>query len=459
MEKEKILRKIPSVDEVLNSPHFSSLLSSYPRRLLVERVREVLEEARQEILSGRKKKVPSLEEVKESVSSRVRMSLKKVVNATGVILHTNLGRAPLSEAAIEHLIEVARGYSNLELDLSTGKRGSRYMHVVDYLLKITGAEDAMVVNNNAGAVFLALNTLSRGKETIVWRGELIEIGGSFRLPEIMSLSGARLREVGTTNKVYLHDYEEAISEETGLLMKTHPSNFRIVGFTHEVSLEELVELGQKYDLPVLYDAGSGALVDFREKGFAGEPTIKDAVKTGVSVVTFSGDKLLGGPQAGIVVGKREFVERMKKNHLNRALRIDKLTLAALEATLQHYFEDDPWQSVPALRILTASLEDLEKRAKRLAHKLKKLIGDEGKVEVVETRAETGGGALPTITIPSFGVSISHSRVSSQNFQKLLRDGDPPIIARVEKEKVILDMRTIFPGEERIILEAVRRILQ
>jgi L-seryl-tRNA(Ser) seleniumtransferase len=459
MKKEEILRKIPSVEEVANSSPFSSLLSQYPRRLLVERVRDVLQQIRKEILAGKRKEPPSIEEVVDGVSVTIKLSLRKVVNATGVILHTNLGRAPLSEEAISHLIDVARGYSNLELNLSTGKRGSRYMHVVDYLLKITGAEDAFVVNNNAAAVFLALNTLSRGKEVIVWRGELIEIGGSFRLPEIMSLSGARLKEVGTTNKVYLHDYEEVISEETGLLMKTHPSNFRIVGFTHEVTLKELVELGEKYNLPVLYDAGSGALVDFKEKGFSGEPTIQEAVEAGVSIITFSGDKLLGGPQAGIVVGKKEFVEKMKKNHLNRALRIDKLTLAALESTLVHYFEDDPWEKVPALKVLSLPVEKVEKRARILAGKMEDVVGGKGEVAALPTSAESGGGALPAVSLPSFGVSLSLFDFSPQELQELLRKNEPPIISRVENDRVIFDLRTIFPGEEEIILQAVENILQ
>jgi L-seryl-tRNA(Ser) seleniumtransferase len=459
MKKEEILRKIPSVDEVVSSSSFSSLLSQYPRRLLVERVRDLLEGVRQEILAGKRREVPSLEEVVDSVGLKVKLSLRKVVNATGVVLHTNLGRAPLSEEAISHLIDVARGYSNLELNLSTGKRGSRYMHVVDYLLKITGAEDAFVVNNNAGAVFLALNTLSRGKEVVVWRGELIEIGGSFRLPEIMSLSGAKLKEVGTTNKVYLRDYEEVISEETGLLMKTHPSNFRIIGFTREVTLKELVELGGKYNLPVLYDAGSGALVDFKEKGFAGEPTIQEAVETGVSIITFSGDKLLGGPQAGIVVGKKEFVEKMKKNHLNRALRIDKLTLAALESTLIHYFEENPWEKVPALKILSLPLGEVERRARSLADRLGKVVSKNGEAVALPTTAESGGGALPTVSLPSFGVSLSLFNFPPQELQELLRKNEPPIISRVENDKVIFDLRTIFPGEEEIILQAVKNILQ
>jgi L-seryl-tRNA(Ser) seleniumtransferase len=456
MGKKDLLRQIPGVDEVIGSSEFKNLLANNPRHLVVERVREVLDEVRKKILKNPQPKlnvVPSHAELAEKVEKRLRPNLKKVVNATGVILHTNLGRAPLSKQAQEHLVTVSSGYSNLEIDLHTGKRGSRYMHVIELLCKLTGAEDAMVVNNNAAAVFLALNTLARQGEVVVWRGELIEIGGSFRLPEIMSMSGAFLREVGTTNKVYTRDYEEVITENTALLMKIHPSNFRIVGFTREVSLAELIELGNKHGLPVLYDAGSGALIDFKEVGLPGEPTIKEAVKAGVAVATFSGDKLLGGPQAGLVVGKKEFVEKMKRNHLNRALRIDKLTLAALEITLRHYFEENPWEIIPVLEILSRPVDLVKKQAKGLAKKLSKVLGDKATVNTIPTQAESGGGAFPNVPIPSHAVSIKFKKTSPQKLQEKLRENQPPIIARVEDEAVLLDMRTIFPEDEAIICAA------
>lgn len=456
MGKKDLLRQIPGVDEVISSPELKTLLANNPRHLVVERVREVLNEVRKKILKNPQPKlgiVPSHAELAEEVEKKLRPNLKKVVNATGIILHTNLGRAPLSKQAQEYLVVVSSGYSNLEIDLQTGKRGSRYMHVIELLCKLTGAEDAMVVNNNAAAVFLALNTLARQGEVVVWRGELIEIGGSFRLPEIMSMSGAFLREVGTTNKVYVHDYEEFITENTALLMKIHPSNFRIVGFTHEVSLTELVELGNKYGLPVLYDAGSGALIDFKEVGLPGEPTIKEAVKAGVAVTTFSGDKLLGGPQAGLVVGKKEFVEKMKSNHLNRALRIDKLTLAALEITLRHYFEENPWEAIPVLGILSRPADLVKKQADRLAKKLSKVLGDKAVVNTLPTQAESGGGAFPNIAIPSHAISIKFKKTSPQKLQEKLRANQPPIIARVEAEAVLLDLRTVFPEDEAAICAA------
>lgn len=465
MKKEYLLRKIPSVDELLRQQEFKKLSEQHPRRLVVEKIRQVLDEIRLEIL---KEKAPSeaikakeieaalrIDNLALKVKQKLKPSLRKVINATGVVIHTNLGRAPLAEEAQKQIVEVARGYSTLEIDLTTGERGSRYFHAVELLTTLTGAEDALIVNNNAAAVFLILNTIAKGKEVIVWRGELIEIGGSFRLPEIMKMSGATLKEVGTTNKVYLNDYKEAITEETALLMKVHPSNFRIVGFTREVELKELVEMGKKHNLPVFYDAGSGALVDLKAKGFTGEPTIQEAVEAGASLVSFSGDKLLGGPQAGIIVGKKELVQKLKKNHLNRALRIDKLTLAGLEATLKFYFEADPWEKVPVLNFLSTRVEKLKKRAERLADKLKKEIGGKGEAKAIPTHAESGGGALPACSIPSYGVSLLLKDFPAQRLQEYLRNFEPPIISRVQDEAVVFDLRTVFPEDEEIILKAIK----
>lgn len=459
-KKEEWLRKIPSVDDLLQSKEFQRLCQIYPRRLVVEKIRQTLDEIRQPIKefalsSAETEKLLQIKNLAQNVENKLKPSLRKVINATGVVIHTNLGRAPLHSKAQKQILDIAGSYSTLEFDLTTGERGSRYFHAVELLTSLTGAEDALIVNNNAAAVFLALNTFASGKEVIVWRGELIEIGGSFRLPEIMKMSGAILKEVGTTNKVYIRDYEAAISEETTLLMKVHPSNFRIVGFTKEVKLKELVELGRRYKLPVLYDAGSGALVSLSEKGFFGEPTVQEAIKAGASLVTFSGDKLLGGPQAGIVVGKKEFVEKLKKNHLNRALRIDKLTLAGLEATLKLYFEDNPWEQVPVLKLLSTPVDKLKSRAKKISAKINKETGV--KAEAVATQAESGGGALPATPILSYGVALSHPKLQVQRLQELLRNFEPPIIARVQENKVILDMRTIFPEEEKIIIEALKKI--
>ncbi len=467
MKKENLLRKIPSVDDLLKTSDFQELCQQHPRRLVVEKIRQVLDEVRQEILkdenikaaerAGKIEETLKTTNLAEKVREKLKPSLRKVINATGVAIHTNLGRAPLAKKAQDQIAEVASGYSTLEIDLATGERGSRYFHAVELLTTLTGAEDALVVNNNAAAVFLTLNTIAQGKEVIVWRGELIEIGGSFRLPEIMKMSGATLREVGTTNKVYLKDYEEAITEETALLMKVHPSNFRLVGFTREVELKELVELGKKYNLPVFYDAGSGALVDLKAKGFTGEPTIQEAVEAGASLVSFSGDKLLGGPQAGIIVGEKNFIQKLKKNHLNRALRIDKLTLAALEATLKLYFEADPWEKVPILQVLSEPVENLKKRAQNLAQQLNKIMKGKGQAEPLLTQAESGGGALPACSIPSYGVSLVFLNFPAQRVQEFLRNFEPPIIARIQEETVILDLRTVFPEEEKIIIEAVKAI--
>lgn len=460
IKKEEWLRKIPSVDDLLQTKEFKELCQANPRRLVVEKIRQTLDEIRQKIKetapeSNDIKNLVQVRNLAQIVENKLKPSLRKVINATGVAIHTNLGRAPLSSEAQKQIEEIAMSYSTLEYNLSTGERGSRYFHAVELLTTLTGAEDALIVNNNAAAVFLALNTLASGKEVIVWRGELIEIGGSFRLPEIMKMSGAALKEVGTTNKVYLGDYKTAITEETALLMKVHPSNFRIVGFTREVELKELVELGMMHKLPVLYDAGSGALINLSERGFPGEPTIQEAVKAGASLVTFSGDKLLGGPQAGIIVGKKEYVEKLKKNHLNRALRIDKLTLAGLEATLKLYFEENPWEKVPVLKLLFTPVDKLKQRAKKIAAKINQETNF--KAEAIPTQAESGGGALPATPISSFGVALSSLRIPAQKLQEYLRNFEPPVIVRVQEDKVILDMRTIFPEEEKIIINALKNI--
>jgi L-seryl-tRNA(Ser) seleniumtransferase len=460
---KEYLKRIPKVDEVLKWPAVKSAVEMFPRELVVDGIRFALEEVRNRILSSA---APESEAdvfsdleatVKRWIKKVADFHLKPVVNGTGVVLHTNLGRAPLAEEAIERIKEVSRGYSNLEFDLERGKRGSRYSHVEALLKKLCRVESAFVVNNNASAVFLALNTLASGKEVIVSRGEMIEIGGSFRIPEIMKISGARLVEVGTTNKTHLKDYEEAITENTGLLLKVHPSNYRIVGFTKEVEIKELVSLGRKYGIPVMYDAGSGALVDFSEKGFREEPAVQRAVEDGADVVTFSGDKLLGGPQAGIIIGRAEYVEKMKKNHLNRALRIDKLTLAALEATLRLYLEDNPWEKIPTLRMLSESAEEVRKRAKKLKRILQTEFSGKIEVEVINTVSQSGGGALPNVLIPSAGIALTIYGMSPTCVEEALRHTDPPVIVLIQDEKIVIDCRTLIKGDEKRIVSALHQI--
>jgi L-seryl-tRNA(Ser) seleniumtransferase len=368
----ELLRKIPSVDELLIDKRISSLLDDTSRKIVVDSIREVLEQKRKSILKLKDCTQVDISEenivelVREEVRQRKEYSLKRVINATGVVVHTNLGRSLLCEPALSHLVEVSRSYSNLEFDLDRGVRGSRYVHVEDLLCELTGAESAMVVNNNAGAVLLTLNTLAKDKEVIVSRGQLVEIGGAFRIPDVMKRSGAMLVEIGTTNRTHLRDYQEAITDNTALIMKVHTSNFQVVGFFSEVPLKDLVALGRKHNIPVIEDLGSGNLVDLSKYGLMKEPPVQEVVSAGADAVMFSGDKMLGGPQAGIIVGRKELLERIKRNPINRALRIDKLTLAALEATLRFYRdEEEAVNNIPTLKMLTMPVETIKKKAKRL----------------------------------------------------------------------------------------------
>jgi L-seryl-tRNA(Ser) seleniumtransferase len=385
--------------------------------------------------------------------------LRRVVNATGVILHTNLGRAPLCPEALQRILEVGRGYSNLEFDLDKGERGQRYDHVSRLICALTHAQDTLIVNNNAAAVLLVLNTLSEGKETIVSRGELIEIGGEFRIPEIMRKSAARLREVGTTNRTRLSDYEKAINKETGLILKVHTSNFRIVGFTEEADIETLVALGQKRRIPVMDDLGSGCLINLDNYGLEHEPTIREVLATGVDVVTFSGDKLLGGPQAGIIVGKKEILEKIKKNPLNRALRIDKFTLAALEATLMHYLDPvNATEKLRSLKALTEPVAAVKKRARKLINKLQKSNLDSLEFFLRDDFAAAGGGSLPTQKIPTVLVGIKNKNMTASRMEESLRKLDVPIIVRVDKNEIFIDLRTVAEDEFGFIVEGLRQIL-
>ena len=466
--RQRYLRTLPAVEELLHRPPIQTLLKIHSRPVVVDSIRKVLGEKRLTILQGVEEEVAAAgsltpdqwtDAVEEAVAATFRPSLRPVINATGVVLHTNLGRAPLSEEALRNLLEIAGGYSNLELDLETGERGSRYEHVEKLLCRVSGAESGLVVNNNAGAVFLALNSLAEGKEVIVSRGQLVEIGGSFRIPDVMRKSGARLVEVGTTNRTHLRDYEQAITEETALLLKVHTSNYRILGFTAEVPLKDLAALGGARGLPVMEDLGSGCFIDLSPYGIEHEPTVQETLQAGVDVVTFSGDKLLGGPQAGIILGKKRFIDRIKMNPLNRALRVDKLTLAGLESTLRVYLDENRVLStLPALGMLTCPLKELESRARRFQRKLSKEISGECQITLREDSSQVGGGALPLQVLPTRVVAIRPLKLSAAALEERLRRSEPPVMARVKEEEVLLDLRTVAGEEEAALLEAVKKAL-
>ncbi len=449
------LRKLPSVDRLLREEAIRALVEEHGHDLTVEAVRQALDLARQGILAGGA--CPPTEELVEmaraSLQALLRPTLRPVINATGVIIHTNLGRAPLSAEARAAMEAAARGYSNLEYDLEAGRRGSRYVHAEELLCRLTGAEAALVVNNNAGAVLLILSALARGGEVIISRGQLVEIGGGFRIPDVMRQSGARLVEVGTTNRTYLEDYEEAIGEDTALLMRVHRSNFRLTGFVHEPSLGELVELGRKHGLDVVDDLGSGALLDTSVYGLAHEPTMQESIAQGAALVSASGDKLLGGPQAGIIVGRGDLIARLKRHPLTRALRVDKTTLAGLQATLLHYLKGEAEEKIPVWRMIATPLEALQERAEAWAERLREAgIA----ASVVDGRSAVGGGSLPGETLPTKLVAIEAD--SPDELARRLRLGDPPVIGRIEGDRLLLDPRTVLEGEDELLLEAVRRAL-
>jgi L-seryl-tRNA(Ser) seleniumtransferase len=467
-ERSQLLRKIPKVGELLAAREVKELLTIHPVEVVREGIRNGLERLRQTIQSTAKAEDITNETFtlsrllplfQEEIAKQVSPHLRRAINATGVVIHTNLGRSPLSERALRAVEEVSKGYSNLEYDLAKGVRGSRYAHVEEILLRLSGAEGGIVVNNNAGAVLLALNTLAVGREVIVSRGELVEIGGAFRIPDVMARSGAVLREVGTTNRTHLRDYEEAINDNTALLLKVHTSNYRVVGFTAEVSLEELVRLGTKYNRPVLNDLGSGCLIDLSVYGLEKEPTVQEAIQAGADVVTFSGDKLLGGPQAGIILGKKELIDGIKANPLNRALRIDKLTLAALESTLIAYLsEGGAIQEIPTLRMLTIPSEDLRKWAKRLERLLKGAT-NRASIEMIKENSQVGGGSLPLQNLPTWAVAVKPHKARVEALEAELRNQDPPIVARISDDRIILDLRTIHADELRTVAQGMTQALQ
>lgn len=465
MNKGKILSKLPSVDELLNNKKIINLLEEVPRNVVVNEIRNSLEKYRKKILSMDEESLDKFKididkiifHIIDSSDKFMDMSLKEVVNGMGTVLHTNLGRALLSETIKDRVWSVANGYSTLEIDVSTGKRGIRYSHVVELIKFITGAEDVLVVNNNAAAVMLVLSTMAKDKEVIVSRGELVEIGGSFRVPEVMKLSGTKLVDVGTTNKTHLWDYESAITENTAALLKVHTSNYRILGFTDSVGLKDLVELGNKNKIPVIEDIGSGVLVDLRKYGLMYEPTVQESIAAGIDVVTFSGDKLLGGPQAGIIVGRKCYIDEMKKNQLTRAFRIDKLTMVALEATLRLYLDEEKaMRTIPTLRMLTESLDSINKRAKTLHSMIvsRKLDLD---VDISNDYSEVGGGALPLEKLPTHAITIKARNISSSQLEDKLRKYSTPIFTRVNDDKVIIDLRTVKEEQYEIIVQALVEI--
>jgi L-seryl-tRNA(Ser) seleniumtransferase len=450
-----LLRQLPSVDELLQEPSVRELAGSVPRWVVVSAVREVLARWRRTLADERREAgrldPPSREalasEAREEATRRDRPALRRLINATGVIVHTNLGRAPLADAAIERVLDVARGYSNLEFDLERGDRGSRQAHVEWLLCRLTGAESALAVNNNAAAVLLATSGLAQGKEIIISRGELVEIGDSFRIPDIVHRAGGILREVGTTNRTYLRDYEAAIGPASGMLMKVHTSNFRIMGFATDVAVAELAALGRRTGLPVVEDAGSGALLDLSRIGLAREPRPAESIRAGADLVTFSGDKLLGGPQAGLIVGKRAPIEQLRRNPLARAVRIDKLTLAALEATLRLCLDGTrAFSEVPVLKALAMPLEEVDRRARRLLEHISTLASDHFELSVINGVSEVGGGTLPLEAIPTRLVALRPTRVTAQAVEERLRGTDPPVIVRIKDGRVLLDPRTVAESE-------------
>ena len=465
--QQTLLRQLPGVDSLMELAKRETSFKRIPQSVVAGSIRRVIDAKRQAILNSdpavNKSSLSDsrmIDAVKQAVNIAMTPNLRRIINATGVVVHTNLGRSLLAPEAIENLLTVAGRYSNLEYDLSIGKRGSRYSSVEDLICEISSAEAALAVNNNAGAVLLCLETIARGKEVIVSRGELVEIGGSFRVPDVMAKSGGILKEIGTTNRTHLKDYENAIGSNTGLLLKVHTSNYSVVGFTAEVALRDLVDLGAANEIPVMEDLGSGTFIDFSKYGLLKEPTVQDSVTAGTDVITFSGDKLLGGPQAGIVVGKKAVIDKIKKNPITRALRIDKLTLAALESTLRLYRDEEKASRIiPTLRMIMLPLEEIQKRARRLAEGLTKIGDSRMHIQLLERSSKTGGGALPLMDLPSLCVGVQIEGISPNKLEKMMRSYEPPIIARIEDDLYVMDPRTIQEDEIATIETAFENLIK
>ena len=465
MNKNMLYRNIPKVDVLLENQDIVTLIENHHRDVVVDVIREEIDKLRNFIKENDdvnliEEKINNLiENIKISTEKVYSYNIKKVINGTGTILHTNLGRAIISKKHADYLSEVVTSYSNLEYNLEEGKRGERYSHFEKLICKITGAEAAMAVNNNAAAVMLVLSSMAAEREVIVSRGELVEVGGKFRIPDVMKSSNAHLVEIGTTNKTHLEDYEDAISENTGAFLKVHTSNFKILGFTESVSIEELCKLGREKDIPVIEDIGSGVLVDLSKYGLEYEPTVQDSIKAGVDVVSFSGDKLLGGPQAGIIVGKKKYIDKMKKNPLTRAFRIDKFTATILEMIFHEYLnEEDAIKNIPVLSLITKDLKEIEKNANALFNKIENLenVAD---INVEDTFSQIGGGSLPAERIKSKSVTIMPKNISTQSLEAKLRAGKNPVVGRISEEKLILDMRTVLEDEIDILAQKLIDILK
>ncbi len=450
------LRNLPSVDSVMGTDVVVGIVGAYNREWVVNLVRQELDQARKRVRQG--DAAPTALELAEAVGwmvqSIARVEPRHVINATGVVIHTNLGRAPLSRAAGNAIDQTARGYTNLELDLGSGRRGSRQAHLQSLLCQLTGAEAALAVNNNASALLLCLSALAAGKEVIVSRGEAVEIGGGFRIPDVLAQGGSTLVDVGTTNRTYARDYESAITDNTAALLKVHASNFRVEGFTASVEARELVELGERYGIPILHDVGSGCLLPTERYGLAHEPLPQESIAAGVGLVFFSGDKLLGGPQAGIVVGKKDLVTRLERHPLARAVRIDKLSLAALTATLLHYLGEEAEAEIPVWRMISASPEAIKQRAQGWQSRLAPGTG------VEPSRSAVGGGSLPGETLPSWVLAVTVENIpgGAEEVMGRLRRADPPVLARIEGDRVLLDPRTVLPEEEEALIGAVKTAL-
>ena len=467
-----ILRALPSVDLLTNEVWFSKLENHHSRGLLIKATRNALDTIRMDVLSGVMQETPSISDMQKKIEIHAMRlaqgNFRKIINGTGVVLHTNLGRAPLCQKALETIRDVAEGYSNLEFNLGSGERGSRHSIVEQLICELIGAEGAMVVNNNAAAVMLVLSELSKNKEVVVSRGQLVEIGGSFRIPDVMVQSGAILKEVGTTNKTHLKDYESAVNENTAALMKIHTSNYRICGFTQEVDQADMVALGQKYGIPVIEDLGSGSLLDLSEYGLPYEPTVQEALISGMDIVTFSGDKLLGGPQTGIIAGRKELIERVKRHPLARAFRIDKLSLAALEGTLIQYLDkENAIKMIPALRMLTRSYEELVGDGENLLRVLKEAVnvdllnegiksreieGKDIEMSLEDDYSEVGGGSMPLHKMKTVVVAIQMTTKSPDELSRLLRKGQVAVVGRIAKNKFLLDVRTVSENEYKPLVD-------
>ena len=465
--QQKMLRMLPGVDHLLEVAEDLPFFNGIPAAVLTNSIRKTLEVRRKKILAEDldidEESLSDdriIELVKLAVSEAMAPNLKNLVNATGVVVHTNLGRSLLPDMVIDNLKVIAGQYSNLEYDLKAGKRGSRYSVIEDILCEISGAEAGLVVNNNAGAVLLCLETIAKGREVVVSRGELVEIGGSFRVPDVMAKSGGILKEVGTTNRTHRRDYENAINDNTALLLKVHRSNYSVIGFTAEVLLKELVEVGSGHNIPVMEDLGSGTFIDFSKYGLVKETTVQESVASGADVVTFSGDKLLGGPQAGIVVGKKHVLEEIKKNPLARALRIDKLTLAALETTLRLYRDEEKAiRMIPTLRMLTIGIDEIEKKALQLRDDLNKIGGSRLNISIAAFSSKAGGGALPLLELPSKCLKVKIEGMSANTLERSMREHAPPIIGRIEDDAFIMDPRTLLDDDFPIIRSAMDSILK